>query len=180
VIPALDEMRVGVAYEGAASAAIHAFKYERQTRLVEVLGDVLCRALRDVGWPIEIVTAVPLHANRLRERGYNQSALLAHYVARSREWVCVPEAVERVRETDSQVGLNAAERRANVAGAFSAVPMLVEGTHVLIIDDVLTTGATLSACAEALRAAGARGVYGAAVSGAIDYDLHIGAPGAFV
>lgn len=166
-LPGLDGIRVRAQFEGAISAAIHAFKYNRQTRLVEPLGALLCEAVRDAGWPVDVVTAVPLHATRLRERGYNQAALLADYLARAQGWACIPAAVRRVRETASQVHLNAQERRANVAEAFAAEPEWVQGQRVLIIDDVLTTGATLCACAEAVRAAGATRVYGATVAGAV-------------
>jgi ComF family protein len=166
-LPGLDGIRVRALFEGAISAAIHAFKYQRQTRLVQPLGALLCEAVQDAGWSVDVVTAVPLHAARLRERGYNQAALLADYLARAEGWACIPSAVQRVRETASQVHLNAQERRANVADAFAADPDWVRGHCVLIIDDVLTTGATLGACADAVRAAGATRVYGATVAGAV-------------
>jgi ComF family protein len=120
-------------------------------------------------WPVDVVSAVPLHASRLRERGYNQAVLLAQVVARTRSWVFAPDALRRVRETASQVNLNAQERRANVEAAFFAEPAVFCGRQVLVIDDVLTTGATLSACADALRAAGATHVYGATLAGAVGF-----------
>jgi len=166
-VAGLDGVRVRANFEGAISAAIHAFKYKRQTWLVQPLGGLLCEALQGVDWTVDVVSAVPLHAARLRERGYNQAALLADHLARERGWACRPSAIRRVRETASQVHLNAQERRANVADAFSADPESVRGQCVLIVDDVLTTGATLSACAEAVRAAGATRVYGATVAGAV-------------
>jgi ComF family protein len=166
-VPGLDDIRVRANFEGAISAAIHAFKYKRQTRLVQPLGALLCETLQDVDWPVDVVLAVPLHAARLRERGYNQAALLADYLARAQGWACQPAAIRRVRETASQVHLNAQERRMNVADAFAADPECVRGQCVLIIDDVLTTGATLSACADAVRVAGATRVFGATVAGAV-------------
>lgn len=175
-LPAFDGICVRANYEEPVSKAIHAFKYDRQTRLVNPLGDLLCQVLQTTRWPVDVVCGVPLHASRLRERGYNQAALLAEYVAQANRWSFVPSALSRVRETASQVHLNAQERRVNVADAFSADSRLVAGKQVLVIDDVLTTGATLSACADALRAAGATHVYGAAVAGSMYKEDHAGVP----
>lgn len=167
VVVGLDAVRVAVDYSGATSAAIHAFKYERQAQLAALLGNWLCAVLGDVMSGVDCVVAVPLHHQRLAMRGYNQAALLARYVAEHYGRVFIAGAVKRVRETPSQVHLNAQERRANVSGAFAAPANRFAGQHVLLIDDVLTTGATLAACADALRAAGAERVTGAAVAGAV-------------
>ncbi len=166
-VAGLDSVRAAVRFEGAASTAIHAFKYERQTHLVRILGLWLCHALEPVGWQIDCVTAVPLHETRLAARGYNQAALLARHVADTFSWDFDETLVRRVRETPSQVNLNMHERRVNVAGAFVAQPGSLAGRRVLVIDDVLTTGATLAACADALRGAGAAVVYGAAAASAV-------------
>jgi ComF family protein len=166
-VAGFDAVRAAVNYENAASAAIKALKYEGQTRLAVPLGELVLRAIDPEQWPVEIVTAVPLHSARLRERGYNQAALLAETIAQQRGWWFCPAALERGRETQSQVHLNAVERQQNVAGAFSADSRLVYGKTVLLVDDVLTTGATLSACAAALRQAGAAHIYGATAAAAL-------------
>lgn len=168
-IAGLDDVRVAVAYTHAASAAIHAFKYEGQVQLVEMLGGWLCELLDGISG-IDCVVAVPLHPQREAMRGYNQAALLASHVARHYGWAFVPEAVSRIRETPSQVNLTAQERRDNVNGAFAAEPTHAAGRHILLIDDVLTTGATLVACAEALRGAGAKYIAGAAVASPVLSD----------
>ena len=107
-----------------------------------------------------MIVPVPLHINRLRERGYNQARLIAGHVAQMRGLPLVPQAIYRQVETHSQVGLNAEEREANMQGAFGADPQTVSAQTILLIDDVYTTGATLAACAQAAREAGAAAVYG--------------------
>ncbi|MBN1680608.1 MAG: ComF family protein [Anaerolineae bacterium] len=166
VIDGLDGICVRAEYDGVIRAAIHALKYERQPRLYQPLGMLLVQAVDHTDWLLDVVTAVPLHSNRLHERGYNQAALLGCFVAHAYDRPFFPAAVKRMRETPSQIHLNAQERRANVAGAFAADARLVAGKTVLIVDDVLTTGATLVACAEALRRAGAVRVMGAVMAGA--------------
>jgi ComF family protein len=110
---------------------------------------------------IRFVVAVPLTPVRLRERGYNQAALLARCVATSKEWRVLESALERAHSHSSQTALHPAERRANVAGAFrvrAGVEDRLLGEHLLLVDDVWTTGATALACCDALLTAGARAV----------------------
>lgn len=168
-VAGLDAVRVCTTFEGPATSAIHALKYQGIKRLAEPLGGLLAEASLGTGWAVDFVCAVPLHPQRQAERGYNQSALLASRVASLTGWCYVDRAVARVRHTETQTHLNAQARRENVAGAFAADPLWVDNQSIVLIDDVLTTGATLAACAEALRASGARRVYGLVLASAV-YD----------
>ncbi len=165
-LPGIDGIWLAGQYEEAIRDAVHALKYHGQTRLGPVLGDLLADAFAGAVPEVDLVVGVPLSEQRLRERGYNQAKLIAQRIS---ERLAIPEeptALRRIKQTQSQVELNADERRRNVAGAFAADPPVVRGKSVLVIDDVLTTGATMTACMTALRAAGAVHVYVAAVGGA--------------
>ena len=141
-------------YEGALRELIHLFKFEGVRTLARPLAGFLVAAYpRDVR--LDAVVPMPLHWRRYWQRGFNQSALLAAEIGR-RCGLPVIGAVRRARATAPQAGLTNARRRANVAGAF--VPSRrrsVRGLRVLLVDDVLTTGATVAACSRALRSAGA-------------------------
>jgi ComF family protein len=149
--------RVWVAwvYDDACAALLHAFKFEGRTALAELLGARLAAAL-PAAWRPELVTGVPLHAARRRERGYDQAEMLARVVADAIGVPYVP-LLRRVRPTRAQSSLGPVARRRNPAGAFAVTqPSWADARRVLVIDDVVTTGATLDACTRALVAAGAR------------------------
>jgi ComF family protein len=149
-------------YDAPLREAILALKYRRRRRLAEPLGMLFVAGLPEHIGGCEAVVAVPLHRTRERERGFNQSVLLAHMVARALGKP-VAAGLERVRPTAQQVGLDHAARKANVRGAF-AWRAGVAPRSVLLIDDVLTTGSTMRECARALRAAGVREVHGLALA----------------
>ena len=109
--------------------------------------------------PAELIVPVPLHLDRLRERGYNQAALLARGLSERSGLPIEEESLVRIKETAPQVALKADERRKNVRGAFRGQDENLRDRQVLLIDDVCTTGATLEACAEALHEKGARSVW---------------------
>lgn len=154
----LEQIRTTTFYLDPVAEVIKQFKYEGYFGLDRPLGELMLAVWPRWERPVDLVIPVPLHAARQRERGYNQSELLARYLARHLGWRVETAALKRVRRTRPQVGLNMAERQANVRGAFIAEPSLVKGKQILLIDDVRTTGATLVASAEVLLAAGAKSV----------------------
>ncbi|MBA3416805.1 MAG: ComF family protein [Chloroflexia bacterium] len=142
-------------YAGWLRAAIIALKYEDEPARAAHLGGLLAPVLEPFGRDV-VIGAVPLHARRERERGYNQSLLVARKAARALALPVLP-LLRRTRATTRQVGLDAAGRRANVVGAFEAdARVIARGgvAHVVLVDDVMTTGATLEVCAAALLASG--------------------------
>jgi ComF family protein len=141
-------------YEGNLRKLIHLYKYGKVRTLAPALARMMASAL-PLDEQIDLVVAMPLHWRKRWQRGFNQSELLAREIAR--RYGAKPAAVlSRKRATKAQAGLNHTRRRENVAGAFAVPsPNKVRGRSVLLIDDVFTTGATVSACAAALRQAGA-------------------------
>ena len=142
---------------------IHHLKYERMTSLAVRLGEKLLFLLRAEPRfsPAEGIVPVPLHPTKLRERGYNQSLLLAQEVSRGSGLPLIDDALQKVRRTKSQTRLTFEERVENLRGAFRVkLREKVEGKKLILIDDVFTTGSTLNNCAQALLEAGACEVYG--------------------
>ncbi|MFN8377335.1 MAG: ComF family protein [Anaerolineae bacterium] len=146
-------------HEGMARSAVHALKYESCHRMADVLAGPMIEVLNTIRWPFGSFVPVPLHATRLQERGYNQAEWLAEAVASRMGVECLPNALVRTRSTPHQVGAGAAERRANMEGAFAPVGESLRGQSVILVDDVFTTGATLQACAQAVLAGGAASVF---------------------
>ena len=160
--PAFDWARSAVRYDGVAKACIRRFKYNAGIWLEDELTDwleALWRTCPESAGAIECLAAVPLYPKRQRERGYNQSALLATGLARR---IGIPfrgGMLRRGKSTGTQTHLTAAQRVHNVRGVFSVPwPARVRGVRVALVDDVMTTGATVNECARALKAAGAAAV----------------------
>jgi ComF family protein len=145
-------------YEGSLKAAIHEFKYRARRRVAGRLAEELL-ASESVGLVLrggEVLVPVPLHPRRHHERGFNQAELLALEIAQRTGIAAAPGALVRRKDTKPQAGLSAAGRRLNVAGAFAVRRRTqIAGRVVVVVDDVLTTGATAQACARALQDGGA-------------------------
>ena len=144
-------------------------KYRRNAALGEALAPHLAGFVRNLGWRVDLVVPVPLSRRRMKERGYNQVGPLAMPLAAMLGWRYSPQVLAQTRETRSQVGLSPLERKVNIAGAFRAEPVLVAGKAILLVDDVVTTGATMAACAKALVKADAQIVYGLTLARALPH-----------
>ena len=159
--PAFDRSRSAVVYEGVARQLVHGLKFGDRSDLVPWMARSMVRAGQELLTPDTTIVPVPLHRWRLVKRRFNQSAELGRQIARMSSGNFQPGVLRRIRPTKQQVGLGAKERQRNVLGAFR-VPLDMEihvrSRHVVLIDDVYTTGATLQACARALRRKGAKKV----------------------
>ena len=156
-------------HEGPMQQAIHAFKYEGRVELAPNLARYLYAVAAETPWTaifrqLDAMAPVPLHSDRFRERGYNQAELLTRSLASRADKPVLREAILRTEATRSQVGLTRAERADNVSGKFRADSQTVSGLALLLVDDVLTTGATMRECAAVLRSQGAAAVFGLALA----------------
>ncbi|MBN1642884.1 MAG: ComF family protein [Anaerolineae bacterium] len=147
--------------------AIHCLKYRYMQVLVDPLADMLVAAWTRFELSADTVVPVPLHPRRVRERGYNQSQLLAERLGEGVGLPVVTTSLRRTRYTASQARLGALERRENVADAFDCVDGQLRGRRVLLVDDVCTSGSTLEACSVAAKAGGAAQVWALTVGHAV-------------
>jgi competence protein ComFC len=160
--PQFDMARSAVRYRGGVRVILQSLKYSRQTFLVP---DVLpflsaCIATHYFKIYFDGVTFVPLYPRKERERTFNQSRLLAGELARTLDLPFLPNCLERTRYTVTQTDLDASQRRANVRGAFAPLNRKwLDGRTLLLVDDVMTTGATVDECSRILKEAGAAGVF---------------------
>lgn len=165
--PVFHTLRAWAGFDFPVREAIIRLKYKRDMGLGDILAVPLAQLAQSLNWPIDIVTPVPSGRKRIKERGYNQVELIARPFSLAMGLDYRPSALKRKRETVSQVGLSAAERKKNVQDAFVADPRLVRGKTVLVMDDVSTTGSTLSSCSDALFYAGAKDVFALTVARAL-------------
>lgn len=147
-------------FDGAIRQAVHALKYRDCRVIARDLGELMADWWKEHPMPADVVVPVPLHAERLRDRGYNQAALLARAFADQTDLPLDETTLIRHRSTATQTELDADQRRENVKDAFQCTSMALIDRRVLLIDDVCTTGATLASCAIALCDGGASEVRG--------------------
>jgi ComF family protein len=155
--PRFDRLRAAVAYGEVARRVALKLKYSGRPGVAETLAALMVRHLREAP-PDAMLVSVPLHRWRIWRRGYNQAALVAAALSRRTGLPAVPSALLRIRATPPLRGMNRRERAETVRGAFQVAQRakpLVKGRHILLIDDVFTSGATAGACAKALKRAGA-------------------------
>lgn len=152
----LIQARSVFVFEGVVRASIHRLKYRRESARSEWCATEMARSMPLAFRTADVLIPVPLHRSRLRERGYNQSERIARSLG-AIAGIEMADVLERTRPTVSQVGLTAEGRWSNVTGAFRATTDIA-GVSVLLIDDVMTTGATLQECASACLKAGAKEV----------------------
>ncbi len=160
--PPWDRGRAAVVFDEAAKGLVHGLKYRDITEVGLFMARMMARVGRDLVAEADLIMPVPLHKSRLWKRRFNQAAFLAQPIALGANKIFATDILLRIAPTRQQVGLKAEERRKNVRKAFQ-VPFekqaLVAGKVILLVDDVRTTGATLSACSEALKKAGAARVF---------------------
>ncbi len=159
--PGHENLRVfaGFLMRGPGADLIHALKYSRARDVAPFVASLMLSAWRGTAaGRADYLVPVPLHRSRERERGFNQSRLLAEELSRATGVLAAPDLLVRARATTAQAGLRRGCRRANVRGAFQApFPIALRGKRIALVDDVVTTGATLGACADALLRCGAAG-----------------------
>jgi ComF family protein len=156
--PAFDRARAALIYDDGSRGLVLGFKHGDRLHAAPAFGSWVARAGAELLADADIVTPVPLHRWRLLKRRYNQAALIAGHVGKRAGVTHLPDLLERHRATPSQGELGASARQRNVAGAFRLNPRSadrVKGSRIVLIDDVLTTGATVGACARVLKRGGA-------------------------
>jgi ComF family protein len=159
--PAYARARAAVRYDDVARTLVHALKYQDRTDLAPTMGRWMARAGRELLETADVLIPVPLHWRRAWHRRYNQSGALARTIERQSGVKMASEALRRIRPTEQQIGLSRPQRASNVQGAFQVArdrEAWIAGRRVVLIDDVLTSGATVDACARALLRAKAASV----------------------
>lgn len=160
--PSFDFARSAVRHRGPVRQALHLYKYGAMTCLSSDFSEFMaaCVTTHYEGMDFDAITFVPLYPRKERERTYNQAGLIASDLSRKLKLSCMPDCLRRIRDTPTQTDMSARKRQQNVRGAFVAAnERWIEGRRLLLVDDVMTTGATVNECSRVLKKAGAFMVY---------------------
>jgi len=167
--PHFRALRAWAVFDDPVRSALRKLKYRRDISMGDLLAAQMVDFVQELCWPIDVIMPIPLGRQRLRERGYNQVGMIARPLAMALDVEYAPDVLIRRKETRSQVGLTKPERKENVYQAFVADARVKRKT-VLVMDDVSTTGSTLSSSAEALFLSGANDVYALTVARALKLE----------
>jgi len=163
--PEIDGIRSPLRFEGLVRQAVYQFKYNNLRDIASTLAEMMAEYLDKNQVPDEVLVPVPLHKKRLRQRGYNQSLLLAKELSKITGIPLAADCIQKVRPTPPQADTAGLKQRLeNVGGAFAASPTGFKRQSIILIDDVATSGATLNACATAFKKAGASAVWGLTIA----------------
>jgi len=166
-------MRSWAVFDSPIKDALHTIKYRGNVSVADVIALQMTDFVRSLNWKVDMLIPAPLGRQRLKERGYNQVAIVARPLAYELDIDFKPEALIKARETRTQVGLTISERRENVSQAYQADPSVVQRKSILLMDDVATTGSTILACTDALLSVGAKEVYAITIARALSqHDLN--------
>lgn len=144
---------------------IHALKYQKKFKLGMFLGEILSEGIKTLNWQFDLIVPVPIHHLKKAERGYNQSDYIVKGLSKALDIPYSTKLIKRTKHTESQTHLAMTERAKNVANAFKVKnPKLIKGKSFLLVDDVITTGATTQECGRALVSGGAKTVYACSVA----------------
>jgi competence protein ComFC len=166
--PSFHALRAWAVFDDPIRKALHKLKYRRDISLGDALATQMLPFVDELNWPVNMVVPIPLGRQRYKERGYNQVGMIAKPLALALGIEYFPQGLHRQKETRSQVGLTKNERKENVNNAFST-DRRVAGKTILVMDDVSTTGSTLSSAADALILSGAKDVYALTVARALPH-----------
>jgi len=166
--PHFRALRAWAVFDDPIRKALHKLKYRRDIALGDALAAQMADFAKCLNWPIDMIIPIPLGRQRMKERGYNQAGMIAKPLAMLLNVHYAPGQLKRMKETRSQILLSSAERKENVRAAFQAGTGVI-GKTILVLDDVSTTGSTLSSSAEALLSSGAKDVYALTVARALPH-----------
>ena len=162
-------MRSWAVFDSPVQNALHTLKYRRNMGIGDAIAQQMAEFVRALDFDVDMLIPVPLGKKRLKERGYNQVALVARPLAYELGLEYAPQGLWKARETRSQVGLNISQRRENVSKAYQAEVKVVKRRSILLMDDVATTGSTIQSATQALLSAGAGDVHAVTVARALSH-----------